>query len=196
MKLWVKNYQKYLLFIIPLVLLSSFFFFNHSTKSSIPVSNPLTENPAQTTDSTTLIENKSQSIFVDIKGEILNEGVYEMEEGDRVIDLVAKAGGELSGADMTAVNKAQKLQDEMVIMIPPETSGQPLEEHADTGKININNASPAELESIPGIGPSKAAAIVNYREENGYFTSIEEIMNISGIGEKTFDKLKESISTY
>ncbi|MFB1080603.1 helix-hairpin-helix domain-containing protein [Jeotgalibacillus sp. JSM ZJ347] len=197
MLLWIKNHQKPLFIFIPLITIFCLFLFYQSTQSSIPAVSPLTEQQPVTAEPEEIAADQSVDVlFVDIKGEVTHEGVYEMNNGDRVIDLIKKAGGELPDADMTAVNMAQKLHDEMVIIVPGKSAEGLSDLGTQSDKININRATQSELESIPGIGPSKAAAIIQYREEKGQFKSIEEIMNISGIGEKTFDKLKESISTY
>ncbi|KIL44472.1 helix-hairpin-helix domain-containing protein [Jeotgalibacillus soli] len=146
--------------------------------------------------------NEPVSIHVDIKGKVQNPGVYVMMGGDRIMDLIELAGGILSDAEMNYVNLAQKLTDEMVVYIPgigeeiPEAltvNQAPVAGERDASKINLNSADQAMLETIPGIGPAKAQAIIDYRETTGAFQSIEDIMRISGIGEKTFEKLKDSI---
>lgn len=197
MLIWVKTHQKPLFIFIPLLILFCFFLFHQTTQSSVPVESPLHEETIlinENDDDSALVADPD--IFVDVKGEVKHEGVYKMKIGDRVIDLIQKAGGELPEADMAAVNMAQKLQDEMVIMVPAISSELTGNQLVQSDTININIATQSELETIPGIGPAKATAIIQYREEHGQFQSIEEIMNISGIGEKTFEKLKESISTY
>ncbi|KIL53408.1 hypothetical protein KP77_03840 [Jeotgalibacillus alimentarius] len=196
MLLWLKNHQKYIFFLIPLLIISIFLFFQPS-QSTTPISSPLNESPSESKEGA--VQGSAEEagiIYVDIKGAIKQSGVYEMNIGDRVIDLIDEAGGELPSADMTAVNMAQKLFDEMVIIVPEKLSEEAVTQTVQSDKININAAKAAELETIPGIGPSKAAAIIQYREENGFFKTIEDIMNISGIGEKTFEQLKEFISTF
>ncbi|MBM7577716.1 helix-hairpin-helix domain-containing protein [Jeotgalibacillus terrae] len=196
MLLWLKNHQKYIFILIPLIFISIFLFFQ-SSQNTTPISSPLNESPSELKEEAVQgSAAEADIIFVDIKGAIKRSGVYEMNNGDRVIDLVEQAGGELPAADMTAVNMAQKLFDEMVIIIPEKISEEAVNQAVQSDKININVATSTELETIPGIGPSKAAAIIQYREENGYFKSIEDMMNISGIGEKTFEQLKEFISTF
>lgn len=147
-------------------------------------------------------------IKVDLKGAVQKPGVYTAQEGERVIDLINRAGGFLDDADQTKINLSQKVADEMVIYVPkvgedsnvieqvasffqPQQSGN---EASSDGKVNINQADSTLLQTLPGIGPSKAEAIIEYRETNGPFKMIEDIMNISGIGEKTFEKLKNSIT--
>jgi len=146
-----------------------------------------------------------QKIMVDVKGAVQYPGVYELTTEDRVIDAIERAGGYLAEAQSTALNHAQKLQDEMVIYIPKE--GEEIDQSPQNGlvvsspaassdlgdKVDLNSADEAALTAIPGIGPSKAQAILAYREENGSFQTIEDLKNISGIGDKTFEKLKEFI---
>lgn len=141
-------------------------------------------------------------ILVDVKGEVRSPGVYPGERGDRVIDMIEKAGGLTEEADPQAINFAMRITDEMAIYIPAigeETIGNLVMENAGVsggtdGKVNINKASKEELETLSGIGPSKAQAIIEYREENGAFRTPEDLMSVSGIGEKTFEKLKDSIT--
>ncbi|MGD6853694.1 helix-hairpin-helix domain-containing protein [Bacillus infantis] len=141
-------------------------------------------------------------IKVDVKGSVRKPGLYEAADGERVADLIQKAGGLTEKADETRINFAQRVGDEMVIYVPEEgeeLSGatEPAQaisaaSEAD-GMVNINSAGSEELQDIPGIGPSKAAAIIEYRETEGPFQSLEDLMQISGIGEKTFEKLKSYI---
>ncbi|MBU8730311.1 helix-hairpin-helix domain-containing protein [Cytobacillus oceanisediminis] len=147
-------------------------------------------------------EQMPQPMKADIKGAVQKPGVYEAAEGDRVIDLLEKAGGLTDKADGTKINFALNITDEMVIYVPEK--GEILEEatvedgkargQQDNGKINLNQANESELQMLPGIGPSKAAAIIEYRETNGPFKDVADLKLISGIGEKTFEKLKEHIS--
>ena len=144
---------------------------------------------------------------VDIKGAVSNEGVYTAADGDRIEDIVRKAGGLTDDANPESINLAQRVEDQMVIhvMRNGEEAKVELTESHITGtgtapteavgqKININSASEDELQNITGIGPSKASAIIQYREEQGPFSSVEDLMNISGIGEKTFEKMKDQVT--
>lgn len=141
-------------------------------------------------------------IMADIKGAIHNPGVYKMEEGHRIIDLVEKAGGLLNDAESNAVNFAQKVEDQMVVYIPkvgeediniPASPVNKAQEQ-EAGKVNINEADEAGLMTLNGIGSSKAASIIQHRDEKGFFKTIDEIKNVSGIGEATFNNLKDSIT--
>ncbi len=142
-------------------------------------------------------------IVVDVKGAILHPGVYSMQPEDRLIDAIQAAGGYLPNADSRMLNHAMKLVDEMVIYVPvegeelPELLTHPMIGTAtqqDDGKVNINTADTAQLMTMPGIGPSKAAAIIQYREEHGLFKMPESLMDVSGIGQKTFDKLASVVT--
>ncbi len=142
-------------------------------------------------------------IVVDVKGAILHPGVYSMQPEDRLIDAIHAAGGYLPNADSRMLNHAMKLADEMVIYVPVEgeeptelltTQMKGTATTQDDGKVNINTADTAQLMTIPGIGPSKAAAIIQYREEHGMFKMTESLMDVSGIGQKTFDKLEPVVT--
>ncbi|GAA0366217.1 helix-hairpin-helix domain-containing protein [Alkalibacterium iburiense] len=137
-------------------------------------------------------------VLVDVKGAVHHPGVYQLEGSSRVIDAITIAGGLKEEAVTKHVNFAKELVDEMLIYIPVE--GEEIAEIPQEGeagennqKININTASASELETLSGIGPQKAQGIIQYREEEGDFQTIEELTNVSGIGEKTFEKLKDAI---
>jgi competence protein ComEA len=143
---------------------------------------------------------EEENLVVDVKGAIKSPGVYEMKLGDRVIDVIEQAGGLHENADSNNINFAMKLVDEMVLYIPivgeekiiePTVGGM---QNQDGGKVNLNKASEAELQTLTGVGPAKATAIIEYRNQNGGFKKVEEIMEISGIGEKTFEKFKDQIT--
>jgi competence protein ComEA len=140
-------------------------------------------------------------LFVDIKGEINAPGVYEVEESSRVKDVILLAGGFTGQAEPNGVNLAQKITDEMVIYVPAKgehvtglTSQTSFS--SENQVVNINNAPKAELETLPGVGPAKADAIIAYREENGLFQSVDELEKVPGIGEKSLEKLRDYISIH
>lgn len=142
-------------------------------------------------------------IVVDVKGAVRHPGVYSMQDGDRLIDAINAAGGYLPNADSRMLNHAMKLADEFVVYVPIigeevlDISFTPLSGVSapqDDGKVNINTADEKELMTIPGVGPSKAAAIVQYRTDHGDFKSPESLMEVSGIGQKTFEKLESQIT--
>ncbi|MEH7223184.1 helix-hairpin-helix domain-containing protein [Bacillus sp. JJ1566] len=144
-----------------------------------------------------VVEEKVKVIVVDIKGAVHNEGVFEVQDGMRVKDVVEMAGGFTEDAEHRQVNLAERVGDEMVIYVPRigenteiETSGF---SNKDDGKVSLNKGTQTELETLTGIGPSKAAAIIAYREENGPFNQLEDLLQVSGIGEKSFDKIKDEL---
>lgn len=139
-------------------------------------------------------ESKSSMILVYVCGEVESEGVYELPEGSRVYEALQAAGGLLEGVDTTKINMAAKLSDGQQITVSLqgiEQDGFPGE--GGSGKINLNTAGKEELMELPGIGEARAGDIIEYRQQYGSFSSIEEIMNISGIGEKMFEKIKDDI---
>ncbi len=138
--------------------------------------------------------------YVDVGGEVNNPGVYPISDGDRVFSLIEKAGGLTLSADISAVNQASRVEDGQKLYIPAKdefTNESTTEDNETTNNsrlININFANQNNLEEIPGVGPSTAKSIIQYREENGHFKKIEDIMNVSGIGEKTFENMKDYIT--
>jgi competence protein ComEA len=134
-----------------------------------------------------------------VTGAVKNPDVYKLNEGSIIKDAINIAGGPLDNADLVSVNLARKIQDGEEIIVPFKVDNNITNESnnngstAKNGKININTASLSELESLPGIGEVKANAIINYRKSNGLFKDIKDIVNVSGIGEKTFDMIKDLI---
>ncbi len=137
-------------------------------------------------------EGNSGDIFVYVCGAVNQAGVYKLPAGSRVYEAVELAGGFREDAATTEVNQAEVLQDEARIYIP--TFAETISEEAENdGKINLNKATKEELMTLPGVGEAKAESIIEYRNENGGFKSIEEIMQISGIKEGLFEKIKDLI---
>ncbi|BAB05052.1 late competence operon required for DNA binding and uptake [Halalkalibacterium halodurans C-125] len=140
------------------------------------------------------LDGTNERLVVDVKGAVEHPGVYEMVQGERVIDVIEKAGGMTEKAAIESVNLAVKLHDEMFIYVPEQGEAEQSlpeqqNEQGDTQMVVLNRATEVELQSLPGIGPAKATAIISYREEHGAFSSLEELMNVSGIGEKSYEKL-------
>lgn len=140
-------------------------------------------------------------VIVHITGAVPRPGVYALPEGSRVQDGIAAAGGFLAEAERTGINLAALLIDGEQLDIPFIEGASPVLATpgptvvaATTELININTASQAELESLPGIGPTTAQKIIEYREQNGDFLSIEELMNVSGIGPGIFDRVRDLIT--
>ena len=127
-----------------------------------------------------------QTISIYISGDIVNPGVYRLSQGSRIQDAVNSAGGFLPSADVDSVNLAALLIDSSQINIPSLSSM----ENTISGKVNINSATEEELEILPGIGPTAAKNIIEYRVENGEFMGIEDIQKVAGIGPATYEKIK------
>ena len=141
-------------------------------------------------------------IFVDIKGEVKKPGVYQMKMGDRVKDAIDAAGGLTAEADSQKVNLAQRVEDQMVIVVPKVgeeaeaiPAGATSKEVAKEGKVNINTATVEELKTLKGVGEKKAEAIIEYRKKNGSFKTKEDLMKVRGIGKKLFESFEERIVT-
>ena len=152
-------------------------------------------------------EEYKEKIVVHVSGVVNKEGIVELEEDSRIADAIEKAGGLKEDANMNEVNLAYKLEDGMKIYIP-SNKDQEIQERSNIGsgiesnttnkkansKININTATQEELDSLPGIGPSTALKIINYRKEHGKFSKVEELKNVSGIGDSKFAQLKDLIT--
>ena len=137
----------------------------------------------------------AEYIFVYVCGAVNAEGVYELPSGSRVYEAIAVAGGFRDDADARNVNQAEVLEDEERIYVPVVGENVPADFASEQdGKININKASKEELMTLPGVGESRADSIIKYREEAGAFQSIEDIMNVSGIKEGLYEKIKDLIT--
>ena len=219
-KLFFYEHQRYFMYGFLLLVICLFFIviyvsFNNNVKTEEPEVIALNDN--EETDE--IIEDTFETIFIDIKGEVVNPGVYEIQLGDRVIDAVQMAGGFTNEATTDNVNLSKKLKDETVIIIPSylkdyenvtikndyeidsnddivQTEENENDEKIESSSnlVNINTASVVELMSLDGIGETKAKAIIEYRDTSGGFKSIEDIKNVSGIGESTYENIKNNIT--
>ncbi|NLS87411.1 ComEA family DNA-binding protein [Bacillus subtilis] len=201
---WLNQHKKAMILAASAAVFTAIMIFLASGRNKEPVKQAV---PTETVNTEVKQEagkdEPSEAIVIDIKGAVQHPGVYEMRTGDRVSQAIEKAGGTNEQADEAQVNLAEILQDGTVVYIPKkgeETAGQQGAGGAvqsGGGKeelVNINTATLEELQGISGVGPSKAEAIIAYREENGRFQTIEDITKVSGIGEKSFEKIKSSIS--
>lgn len=155
--------------------------------------------------------SESGVITVDVKGAVARPGVYEVNNQERVGEIIVEAGGFTQDADQNQVNLAKKVEDQEVIYVPvvgedlgdnllaqqnasgPSTPTSTASGGKD-GVVNLNQADQSQLMTLSGIGEKKAKDILAYREEKGGFKTIEELKEVSGIGEKTFDRLKDFIT--
>jgi len=138
-------------------------------------------------------------LIVDVAGWVRRPGVYEFHEGDRVIDAIEAAGGARRGAALESLNLAMPLVDGTQVLVPRAAAGGASgavasDGSASTGKININTATASELEALPGVGEVIAQRIVDYRTANGPFGSVDELIDVSGIGESTLASMRELVT--
>ncbi|GAB2516027.1 helix-hairpin-helix domain-containing protein [Paramicrobacterium agarici] len=138
--------------------------------------------------------NVPVTIYVHVLGAVHTPGLYQLNDGARVMDAVAAAGGLTDAADETAINLARFVSDGEQVRVPTEGETEEQDGTDAQGRVNLNTATSEELEALPRIGPSLAARIIAWREENGGFRSVDDLRNVSGIGEKTFASLKDLVT--
>jgi competence protein ComEA len=146
---------------------------------------------------TTGVDAGGAALYVHILGAVGSPGVYQFRDGDRVVDAIAAAGGFTPEADQQTVNLARFLSDGEQIVVAVQGAAPPPSEPGAVvpgGKVNINTASSAELDTLPRVGPAMAERIIAWREANGRFRSVDDLLNVPGIGNKTFDSLKDLVS--
>lgn len=153
------------------------------------------------------IQEEKNIIILHITGAVKNPGIVQIEEGARLIDAIEAAGGTTENADTSKINLAYILSDGQKIYIPSfldekienyieDNIGENIiieNTNSNINLVNINTATQTELETLTGIGPSLALKIINYRKENGKFKTIEDIKNVSGIGDAKFEAIKNEI---
>lgn len=193
------------------LLLTTFLIFSQPAKSD---QTGLTDFPQleQTSRSSESVEETSteaskelSQLVVDVKGAVAKPGLYTLEAGARVNDAVEAAGGLTSQADPKSINLAQKLSDEAVVYVASKdenisvvasttTSSAISQEEKNTSLVNLNTATEADLQTISGIGAKRAADIIAYREANGGFKSVDDLNNVSGIGDKTMESIRPYVT--
>ena len=132
------------------------------------------------------------AIYVHVLGAVLAPGLYELREGDRVVDAIAVAGGFAEGADETQLNLARQVADGEQLVVP--VMGAPVAAGEQSGKVNLNTATAEQLETLPRVGPALSQRILDWREQNGRFSSVEDLMSVTGIGGKTFEGLRDLVT--
>lgn len=154
----------------------------------------LCSNSKQKEPANTDCPESSAKILVHVSGQVEHPGVYSLEAGSRIIDAVSAAGGALRDADLHRLNLAAYLTDGQKITVPstvPDSEQQP---GLESGLVNINTSDQKTLETLPNIGPARAERIIEYRELHGGFSSIEEIINVPGIGSGIYESIKDLIT--
>jgi len=218
LKDWLIEHKFHAVVIVLLILGGAYYVYANQNVEPVPLPSISEENNQQ--DEQKEMEKKemekkeetnqaqpSGTIMVDVKGQVKQPGVYQSNTDERVIDVIGRAGGLTEKADQTQVNFSAHVQDEMVIYIPAKgEEGSTLSASSGTitnsaggtgknqGKININKATEEELQNLPGIGPAKASAIIEFRNTSGPFKTVEDLKNVTGIGDKTYEKLKDMIT--
>ena len=212
--------QKIIIVMIALICIIAFLYYIYTKDKSTFISSEELEVENTTEEETEEVEEESQKIIVHVSGAVNKEGIVELDADSRISDAIDKAEGLAENADTKKINLAFKLEDGMKIYIPKigenteesvgmnaidetskyiTSSGDVLQEDGESekknqaGKVNINTATQTELETLPGIGPSTSLKIIDYREENGNFQSIEEIKEVSGIGDAKYENIKDLI---
>ncbi|HFU4222752.1 TPA: helix-hairpin-helix domain-containing protein [Streptococcus suis] len=192
------------------LLLTTFLIFSQPAKSD---QTGLTDFPQteQTSNSSELVEEnsteeseESSQLVVDVKGSVVKPGLYTLEAGARVNDAVDAAGGLTSQADPKSINLAQKLSDEAVVYVASKdenisvvtstTASSAMSPEGNESKVNLNTATETDLQTISGIGAKRAADIIAYREANGGFKSVDDLNNVSGIGDKTMESIRPYVT--
>lgn len=209
-KRWLMEYKKVLSIIggvlaVIVIILVGRGMMASSTKEKIMVTNAV--NTTRVEETTTMMP---QNCYVDIKGEVLRPGVYEFSCESRIQEVIKKAGGFTEEADETKINLAQKITDQMQIIVPNvhskqeggvtvENSGKGSSTNTSVsnskqGTININTATLEELQTIKGIGKKKAEAILQYRKEHGAFRTKEDLLQVKGIGKKALEAIESQVT--
>lgn len=188
--------------IVILIIISGMFYMNHQKASEIS----LEESEPVPVPVSAPAEQEITEISVYICGEVKNPDVVKVKEGTVLDDALALVGGPTEDADLNSINLAYRLSDQDMVRIPKKgeklTDSEKYTPQVNTakpafgskGKININTANESELDTLPGVGPATAKAIIKYREQKGPFGSIEEIKNVNGIGDSKFEQMKDSIA--
>ncbi|MHA6667913.1 helix-hairpin-helix domain-containing protein [Homoserinimonas sp. A447] len=156
-----------------------------------------TSEPVGTVRSASAPERMQATIYVHLLGEVATPGLYQLPEGSRAVDAVAAAGGFIEGADRTSLNLARILSDGEQVYVPKEgeaPSARPGAIGTIAGKVNLNTADAAALETLPRVGPAMAARIIAWRAANGRFSAVEDLKSVSGIGDKTFEAMRDLIT--
>ena len=200
-----------------LIILITIYIINTNEKEEIDLNIILLENDEkkkneENIEITNEINEEENKIAVHIIGEVKKEGIIYLAKGSRVADAIKKAGGETKEADLSKINLAYLVKDGEKIYVPnkndeiaeyitKENGNNLITEENNTSnnlkgendKVNINTATLNELDSLPGIGPSTAQKIIDYREENGNFKTIEDLQNVKGIGDAKYEEIKDKI---
>ena len=209
-KRWLMEYKKILSIIggvlaVIVIILVGRGMMASSTKEKVMVTNAV--NTTRVEEATTMMP---QNCYVDIKGKVLRPGVYEFSCESRIQEVIKKAGGFTEDADETKINLAQKISDQMQMIVPnlhskqeggvtegnseKGNSSNSTPSNSKQGTVNINTATLEELQTIKGIGKKKAEAILQYRKEHGAFRTKEDLLQVKGIGKKALEAIESQVN--
>ena len=208
MKRWMMEQKRLLSIIAGVVAILMIIFVGRGIMNSPKKEKVMVTNAVHTTrvevESTTMMP---QNCYVDIKGEVLRPGVYEFSCESRIQEVIKKAGGFTEEADETKINLAQKITDQMQIIVPnvhakqeggvtegDSKTNQKSPSSSKQGIVNVNTATLEELQTLKGIGKKKAEAILQYRKEHGAFHSKEDLLQVKGIGKKALEAIESQVS--
>jgi len=207
----LRKKQNLIILIAIIVIVSGFSISNYINKQKIYVlsheknKGDIEENNDIIINDINVYEISTEKIVVHIEGEVVSPGVYELEDDTRVFDVIEAAGGLLKTADRRKINLAKKIVDEEYIYIPNENDENAAFQNMNSistitnsnenrSLININKASAGELKALSGVGDVLANRIIEYRSEKGVFKSVEDLKNVSGIGDKKFSEIKDKVT--
>lgn len=199
-----ESYWQIIISVSVILMLGIFFLFQRTSEASDDddsletIVNEIESNEAVVNTEDVIPSQENLWVMVDIKGFVKQPGVYEVLADSRVKDVVELAGGFNQEANTLTVNLAEKVKDQMVIYVGGKDDEVVINDESSLESytsqvININIATKEELMQLNSIGAVKAESIIQYREEHGAFSTIEDLMNVSGIGQKTFENLKENL---
>ncbi|WP_238138891.1 helix-hairpin-helix domain-containing protein [Streptococcus suis] len=193
------------------MLLTTFLIFSQPAKSDqtgltdLPQTEQTSNSSESVEETSTEVSEEPSQLVVDVKGAVAKPGLYTLEADARVNDAVDAAGGLTSQADPKSINLAQKLSDEAVVYVASKdenisvvasttASSAMSQEEKNTSLVNLNTATEADLQTISGIGAKRATDIIAYREANGGFKSVDDLNNVSGIGDKTMESIRPYVT--
>ena len=197
-----KRFQKIAVYLTAVLsfVICGFLYSCTSRRAVYTIEQPEGTETAESTELSVSNEVQTETIFVYVCGSVVNPGVYEAVHDARVYELIDMAGGVSSDGCLEALNLAEYVHDGQKLYVPDydeyaqsETSAYSGDDEKQTGLVNINTADADELMTLPGIGSSRAQAIIEYREANGGFAAVEDVMNVSGIKASAYAKIKDLI---
>lgn len=200
---YVRNKKIVLLTGIVIIVLGGYFFLFHKVTptSTLEPKQELTTQKDETKKSKTDSKAKEpQMIVVDVQGAVQKPGVYHVKDKAIIQEVIQTAGGFTANADLKQINQAKRVVDQMQVYIPIKgekvtpTSTNSSNDTQNKKIVNINTATVDDFKDVTGIGPKKAEKVIAYREEHGQFKTLHDLINVSGIGEKSLAKLKDQLT--